>query len=98
MMQALKAIYHRMFFTPLGDTWSGARWQDLVLTVHWMLRDHPQGEEQLLWDMAELLHQQGFTWEDWYASPSFPTGPVSHTTLYTHGVNAGQSIKSAAVW
>ena len=37
---------------------SAARWQDLVLTVHWLLEFHPSGQEQLLWDLAELLHQQ----------------------------------------
>ena len=37
---------------------SGARWQDLVLTVHWMLDFHASGQEQMLWDLAELLHQQ----------------------------------------
>ena len=98
IMQVLKAIHRRMFIVPLGDSWSGARWQDLVLTVHWMLRNHPQGEEQMLWDLAELLHEQGFGWKDYFGSDSFPTKPVTKTTLYTHGVNVGQSIKSAAVW
>lgn len=37
---------------------SGARWQDLVLTVYWLLDYHPSGQEQMLWDIAELLHQQ----------------------------------------
>ena len=37
---------------------SAARWQDLVLTVHWLLEFHPSGQEQLLWDLAEMLHQQ----------------------------------------
>ena len=37
---------------------SGARWQDLVLSIHWMLDNHPSDQEQFLWDMAELVHNQ----------------------------------------
>ncbi len=98
MLKALKAIHSRMFITPLSETWSGARWQDLVLTVHWMLRNHPQNEEQMLWDLAELLKQQGFDWKGWFDGDSFPTQPATKISLYTHGVNIGQAIKSGAVW
>ena len=82
----------------LGKSWSGARWYDLVLTVHWMLQNHPSGEEQMLWDLAELLHEQGFDWKGWFGGDEFPKGAVSNTTFYTHGVNNGQAIKSEAVW
>ncbi len=100
MLKALKTMHYRVFVTPLSFTWSGARWHDLVLTMHWMLRNHPQGEEQMLWDLAELLHQQGFDWKNWFEGDSFPTQPVPKTdiNLYIHGVNIGQAIKSEAVW
>jgi len=49
---------HTHTHTPLHAYRSGARWQDLVLTVHWMLEFHASGQEQQLWDLAELLHQQ----------------------------------------
>jgi len=98
MMKFLQAAHKKMFTVALGNSWSGARWQDLVLTVHWMLEFHASGQEQQLWDLAELLHQQGFDWKGWYGSSSFPTGPVNQTTLYTHGVNNGQAIKSEGVW
>ena len=29
-----------------------------MLTVHWLLEFQPSGQEQMLWDLAELLHQQ----------------------------------------
>ena len=97
IMKLLKCIHKRLFVTPLGETWSGARWYELVLTVHWMLKNHPSGEEQMLWDLAELSHQQGFDWTKWFGD-EFPTGPVSNVSLYTHGVNNAQAIKSEAVW
>ena len=62
-----------------------------------MLKNHPSGEEQMLWDLAELSHQQGFDWTKWFGD-EFPTGPVSNVSLYTHGVNNAQAIKSEAVW
>ena len=62
-----------------------------------MLQNHPSGEEQMLWDLAELAHQQGFDWTKWFGD-KFPKEAVSNATLYTHGVNNGQAIKSEAVW
>ena len=97
MMKFLQVAYQRLFTTPLNDTWSGARWQDLVLSIHWMLENNPGGNEQMLWDFAELMHEQGFDWKDFYAN-NFPNDSVTETTLYTHGVNNGQAIKSEGVW
>jgi hypothetical protein len=41
---------------------------------------------------------QGFDWEEWFGGPDFPTGPVVSLSMFTHGVNNGQAIKSGAVW
>ena len=98
MMKFFKVAYSRMFSVPFGNTWSGARWQDFVLSVHWMLENSPMGQEQLLWDLAELAHQQGFDWKGFYGNDTFPTDAVGSTTLYTHGVNNGMAYKSEAVW
>ena len=97
MMKFFQAAYQRLFTMPLGVTWSGARWQDLVLSIHWMLDNNPGGMEQMLWDFAELMHEQGFNWKDFYAN-KFPNDSVTQATLYTHGVNNGQAIKSGGVW
>ena len=51
----------------------------------------------MLWDFAELMHEQGFNWKDFYAN-NFPNDSVTQATLYTHGVNNGQAIKSEGVW
>ena len=89
-------LMHEMFYTCTCR--SGARWQDLVLSVHWLLENHPNGNEQLLWDIAELAHQQGFDWRSWYTDKNFPKNSVTQATLFTHGVNNGQAIKSEGVW
>ena len=36
---------------------SASRWQDFVLSIHWLLDNYP-AEEQFLWDLAELAHDQ----------------------------------------
>ena len=97
VMKFLQAAYQRLFKTPLGNTWSAARWQDLVLSIHWMLDNSPMGQEQMLWDFAELVHKQGFDWKGFYQD-NFPTKAVDKATLFTHRVNNGQAIKSEGVW
>ena len=69
-----------------------------MLSVHWLLENHPDGNEQQLWDIAELAHQQGFDWKSWYTDANFPKEAVTRATLFTHGVNNGQAIKSEGVW
>jgi hypothetical protein len=82
-----------------GVSWSAARWQDLALTAQWLLDAYPSGQEQFLWDMVDLAHTQGNDWEAWFTTDEFPTGPVAAAdcTLYTHGVNNAQAIKSGGV-
>ena len=78
-----------------------------------MLDYHPSEQEQFLWDMAELVHKQvlyvsvslpnsffhqGFDWKGYFSGPDFPKEPVIDATLFTHGVNIGQAIKSSGVW
>lgn len=99
MFKYLHEARRRMFKTSFGYTWAGARWQDFVMTLHWLLENESNGEEQFLWDLAEMAAEQGFNWQAWFSPGTFPQGPVpaDKTTLYTHGVNNGQAIKSCAV-
>ena len=101
MMKLLQCVHKRLFKTPLGFSWAGMRWQDFVLSVHWMLEHNPGGQEQFLWDHAELWQQQGYNWKAFYADTGgdrFPKEAVTNARMHTHGVNNGQAIKSGAVW
>ena len=71
---------------------------DFVVSIHWLLDYHPSGEEQFLWDIAELVYQQGFKWKDYYSGKDFPTGSSNAMDLRDHGVNNGMAIKSGGVW
>ena len=67
-----------------------------------MLDNNPGGQEQLLWDLAELWKQQGYDWKSYYTdvgADRFPTEAVTQAArMHTHGVNNGQALKAGAVW
>ena len=48
--------------------------------------------------MIVVFVVQGFDWKGFYGSGDFPKEAVAQTTMYTHGVNNGQAIKSEGVW
>ncbi|XP_065186897.1 uncharacterized protein LOC135817607 [Sycon ciliatum] len=97
IMKFLHIVHESMFQSALGG-WSAARYQDFVLTCHWLLDNNKTDEEQFVWDVAELAHQQGNDWKGFFDADTFPTTAVTQTTMYTHGVNNGQAIKSEGVW
>lgn len=52
----------------------------------------------MLWDLAELVEEQGMDWKGFYNSDTFPTEAVGPANMYSHGVNNGQAIKAGGVW
>lgn len=77
---------------------TGARWQDFVLSIHWLMDYHPSGQEQFLWDIAELSYQQGYSWKKFYTDENFPKDSVDEKTMPNQGVNNAMAIKSEAIW
>ncbi|KAK8808410.1 hypothetical protein WA158_008311 [Blastocystis sp. Blastoise] len=102
IIPAVKKLYHeifnRMLKVPYTETsWSGARWADLVYTVHKVMEEETdKSEKQFLFDLAELAHKQGFDWDKWY-NERIPHGSAE-ANQYTHGVNNAQAMKGCAVW
>ena len=86
------------------SSWAGYRWQDLLLSVYWMIDYHTQHQNNsqlnFYFDLAEIIEQQGFDWATFFNSPQFPREACRGgcPSLATHGVNVGEAIKSAAVW
>jgi hypothetical protein len=67
----------------------------MAYSAHWLLEHAPQGHERELWELADLLHDQGSNWEDWFQTfKAEPKGGVDPG----HNVNNAQGLKSAAVW
>jgi len=104
-------VHRRMLVTPTSS-WSQNRWQDWVYIVHWQLDQAPQGQEQALWDAAELTQQQSWDWDAYYdgtgvgrtgayvgkTMPKYPKENVSGWTLWDHGVNNAMGTKSCSTW
>lgn len=78
VLDYVREVHRRMLTTPT-TSWSQNRWQDWVYIVHWLLDQAPQGEEQMLWDAAELTQQQSWDWDAYYDQTG--TGRTSQTGL-----------------
>ena len=97
----LQQQYRMLYVSPLGNTWSGARWMDFVLAVMWLIEnggDIINGYTNNLTSVMELSQQQGFDWETWFEYQLPDSAVTSGFNLYNHGVNNAQAFKSAAVW
>lgn len=57
---------HRRMLVNATASWSQLRWQDWVAIIHQLLDQAPQGQEQALWDAAELTEQQSYDWDAYY--------------------------------
>jgi uncharacterized protein len=91
---------------PLRD-WGKYRWQDEALSVVWLY--NRTGDRDLL-RLAELLHDQGFSWSKQFEQFQFKEktrgkdlgltkGKLpGDLAMQTHGVNNAMGLKSSAVW
>jgi uncharacterized protein len=91
---------------PLRD-WGKYRWQDEVLSVVWLY--NRTGDRDLL-RLAELLHEQGFSWRKQFEEFEFKQKTNAKDlrlakgklpgdlAMQTHGVNNAMGMKSSAVW
>jgi hypothetical protein len=93
-------------------SWSQLRWQDWVAIIHQLMDQAPQGQEQALWDAAELTEAQSWDWDAYYhrtgiggkgalknkTIAKFPLGDIpQYWDLIDHGVNNAQATKGPAV-
>lgn len=78
------------------QTWAKFRWQDLVVTVHWLYEQ--TGDDWLL-DVASTAADQGFDWNDHFGSvPNFgPNHPVEEWSQDSHVVNHSMGVKAPGV-
>ncbi|EGD77577.1 hypothetical protein PTSG_08674 [Salpingoeca rosetta] len=89
MLAFMKEASKRMQSTPFSD-WSAARGMDMALAVEWLIKNHPQGQDDFLFSFLDLVRKQTWDWETWFTN--FTTG------ANPHGVNNAQALKSSAVW
>eukprot|EP01061_Rhynchopus_euleeides_P001300 TRINITY_DN1091_c0_g1_i1.p1 TRINITY_DN1091_c0_g1~~TRINITY_DN1091_c0_g1_i1.p1 ORF type:complete len:674 (+),score=272.81 TRINITY_DN1091_c0_g1_i1:44-2023(+) len=91
ILKHLQAARKLMKTTPLTG-WAAARWQDLALTVEWLLDNAPQGQEDFLFEMLNELALTGSDWEYW-----FEHFQDNGRGANGHNVNNAQALKSSGV-
>ncbi|KAI1410870.1 hypothetical protein F5Y13DRAFT_201849 [Hypoxylon sp. FL1857] len=86
-------------------TWSSVRLTDFMITMQWMLENHPSNaSDDTLWYTLNTAHTSArWTWEGWYGNgfneKAFRSPPNSESFVspYLHGVNTGHLLKAPAV-
>ncbi|KAI1335079.1 hypothetical protein F5Y15DRAFT_409353 [Xylariaceae sp. FL0016] len=84
-------------------TWGQVRVADFVLTMQWLLDNHPSDQDSLLWDNMQMLQNMNrWKWENWYTAATYQQVVEDASTSnpvfpYLHGVNVGQGLKAPAV-
>ena len=93
-----------------GDTfdeqWGRSRVADMVLALQWLYEKYPEGNERNISACMRRFYEQAYDWSYWYSredyiKPDLDTLPVELTNSlfpYIHVVNAGQGLKSGAVF
>ena len=94
---------------PLRD-WGRMRWQDELVSVLWL---YQRTNDAKLLELAQLLKQQGYDWQDMFAHFPFTQKTdadalrkqagnsdafMQDLGLQVHGVNVAQSLKASPVW
>ena len=94
---------------PLRD-WGRMRWQDELVSVLWL---YQRTDDAKLLELAQLLKQQGYDWQDMFAHFPFTQKTdadalrkqagnsdafMQDLGLQVHGVNVAQSLKASPVW
>ena len=88
------------------EQWGRSRAADMVLALQWLYEKHPDGNERKIVECMSLFYDQAYDWSSWFSQEDYvkadlDTLPVELTNSlfpYIHVVNAGQGLKSGAVF
>ena len=101
-------LMHSMLIDNVGfdQVWGQVRYQDMLITLQWLLENFPQGNEQILMETMYLLQYRGLDWSSWWTNGTFifddldsvqpPITDLSPEYAFVHGVNAAQGLKAGA--
>jgi hypothetical protein len=86
--------------------WGRSRAADMVIALQWLYEKYPQENAEKIWECMTLIHQKAYDWSHWFSEGVFikedldtvPVGLTNRYFPYEHGVNAGQGLKSPAVF
>ncbi|KAF9263766.1 DUF1680-domain-containing protein [Marasmius fiardii PR-910] len=95
------------FFTGMNDMlknggsgleqWGIMRWYEPGIAIHWLLENHPNGQEAMYESLLKLMRYGGMNWKSYFTDANFPKNAINAVDIKGHGVNVGQAIKSEAI-
>ncbi|MDA2931337.1 glycoside hydrolase family 127 protein, partial [Acidobacteria bacterium AH-259-O06] len=93
MNRFLKAVNRQLDERPLFS-WNRMRWQDGVLSIHWLF---VRTKEPWLLDLADKMERQGYNWT-WHFRDLPHKEKVEKWEHESHVVNNAMGVKAPAVW
>jgi hypothetical protein len=82
-------------FDPYG--FGTSRAHELSTSLQWLLAEHPQGQETLIWETMELMWSGAVAakkdWTTFFVDHAFPRASLVHgdkTLSFMHGVNLAE--------
>ena len=102
-------LMHSMLINGKGlkYIWGRVRYQDMIITLQWLYENYPEDNAQILIETMYLLKQHGLDWTSYWTESNYifedldlVQPPIKYPTPrfgFTHGVNAVQGLKAAAV-
>ena len=95
MVRFLQRLDRLLEEKPLFD-WAQYRWQDLVVSIHWL---YHRRRDPCLLQLAEKARRQGYGWRRHFAQFQYPDRVLKGQAKYeTHVVNNAMAIKAPGVW
>nr|GAT44424.1 predicted protein [Mycena chlorophos] len=74
------------------------RWEELLYSLQWLVDTDPRNQTDELIETMQMARDTGFSWKnDWFQQGIFPTESDTTFSMYTHGVNTGEALKSEAL-
>jgi Beta-L-arabinofuranosidase, GH127 len=88
------------------EQWGRSRAADMVLALQWLYEKYPEDNKRNISECMRLLYEQAYDWSYWFGEEDYiksdlDTLPGELTNSffpYIHVVNAGQGLKSGAVF
>ena len=98
-------IYHDGdTLTPDDYIWFRSRTEDMIVSLQWLLDNHPgdQQQAQTLKENIDLIYHFGYKWEGWYTEGSYvkqdlydvPASVSDDQWQFLHGVTVAEGMKS----
>ncbi|KAJ5729713.1 uncharacterized protein N7483_004221 [Penicillium malachiteum] len=85
--------------------WFRARAEDMMVSVQWLIDNHPRNQTQILMENLDMMHQYAYKWEGWYTEQTYikedfydlPQSVTDDNWQFLHGVTIAEGLKYAAV-